>query len=162
MSSHLNCDQTPGNLCWKDIPDPAGARKVNTRAIVTIDNERMLPRLLSTVGYDFTIERIQECYRFIFGNVVFLMSRDLGLPSPATQQNGAHPSISDQLPAFESLQPFDGQGKWILTASIEVVNGNDPELMSKAIDELMEIKTEFDGCFDFQVVDRHILDTRVK
>lgn len=47
-------------------------------------------------------------------------------------------------------------------ASVRVVNGNDPDQMQQGIGELTAIKTEFEGCFDFHMVDRHTLDTRVK
>lgn len=66
------------------------------------------------------------------------------------------------LPPFSSLTPFDGEDKWILTISAKVLNGNDPDQMQQGIGELMAIKTEFEGCFDFHTVARQTLDTRVK
>jgi mediator of RNA polymerase II transcription subunit 18, fungi type len=71
-------------------------------------------------------------------------------------------AISSRLPAYESLVPFDSENKWILMANVGVLNGNDPDQMQRGTEELVTIKTEFEGCFDFQALDRHIFDTRVK
>jgi mediator of RNA polymerase II transcription subunit 18 len=108
----------------------------------------------------FTREIIQECYRFIHSNVIFELSRYLQLPDDGG--NKAQPKISTQLPPFQQLTPFDAENKWILTASVRVINGNDPDQMQQGIGELTAIKSEFEGCFDFRMVDRHTLDTRVK
>jgi len=87
------------------------------------------------------------------------MSRYLQLApdDPHTQ-----PTIRSHLPAYESLISYDPEQKWILTASVVVQNANDPEQMKKGSEELNLCKTEFDGCFDFKALDRHIFDTRVK
>jgi len=159
----LNCDDQPGTLRWNDLPDPAGARQVNSRLAVTIEGEKNLCSLLQSMEHRFSREIIEECHRFILGDVVFCLSRYLYVPPDGQQKDsGTPPKIRDRLPAFEMLVPFDGENKWILTAKVEVQNGNDPEQMQKGIDELMTIKTEFEGCFDFQPVDRHTFDTRVK
>jgi mediator of RNA polymerase II transcription subunit 18 len=107
----------------------------------------------------FTQEMIQECHRFVLGNVVFDLSRYLQLPPSETEPAS---NIRSRLPSYESLIPFDLDNKWVLTASALVVNGSIPDWMQKGIDELMTVKTNFEGCFDFQALDRHTFDTRVK
>jgi len=111
-------------------------------------------------SFRFTKEIIQECYRFINNNVVFELSRYLQLPDHAG--NKQQPNISTHLPPFQSLVAFDLENKWILTASVRVANGNDPDQMQQGIGELTTVKTEFEGCFDLHMVDRHTVDTRVK
>jgi mediator of RNA polymerase II transcription subunit 18, fungi type len=106
-----------------------------------------------------TKEIIQECHRFVLGNVVFDFSRYLQLPPSETESTS---SIRSRLPAYESLIPFDTEKKWVLMASVLVFNGNNPDHMQKGIDELMTVKMDFEGCFDFQALDRHTFDTRVK
>jgi mediator of RNA polymerase II transcription subunit 18 len=113
----------------------------------------------SLIPSRFTKELVQECYRFVHGNVVFDFSRYLQLPPSETEPAS---SIRTRLPAYESLTPFDSENKWVLMASALVLNGNNPDHMQKGIDELMTVKTDFEGCFDFQALDRHIFDTRVK
>jgi mediator of RNA polymerase II transcription subunit 18, fungi type len=107
----------------------------------------------------FTKEIIQECHRFVLGNVVFDFSRYLQLPPNEMESTS---SIRSRLPAYESLTPFDTDNKWVLMASVLVFNGKNPDHMQKGIDELMTVKTDFEGCFDFQALDRHTFDTRVK
>jgi mediator of RNA polymerase II transcription subunit 18 len=72
------------------------------------------------------------------------------------------PTVNKSLPPFESLTPFDAENKWIMTASLQVLAANDLDYMQKGTEALMKIKTDFEGCFDFQIRDRHIFDTRVK
>lgn len=105
---------------------------------------------------------IEETYRFVLGNVVFCLTRYLRIPDhlQEKEQDGS-PRINSKLPAFETLVPFDPEDKWILTASVEVLNGNDPEQVQRGVDELISVKSEFEGCYDFQLMDRHIFDTRV-
>ncbi|TVY14131.1 Mediator of RNA polymerase II transcription subunit 18 [Lachnellula arida] len=156
----LDCDQLPGTLRWSDLPDPGVNRPVNTRPIINIDDQRGLCTIMQSMGHRFTREIIQECYRFINNNVIFELSRYLQLPDDAG--NKQQPKISTHLPPFQSLIAFDSENKWILTASVRVANGNDPDQMQQGIGELTTVKTEFEGCFDLHMVDRHTVDTRVK
>lgn len=151
-----DCDQTPGILRWSDLPDPGSNRKVNSRLIVNIENEKGLCAVLKSMNHRFSAELIQECNRFIHGNVIFETARYLQLPANDT------PSFRTELPPYESLIPFDGDNKWILTANVLVLDGNNPEQMQKGTDELAAVQLDFEGCFDFKTRDRHIFDTRIK
>jgi mediator of RNA polymerase II transcription subunit 18 len=71
-------------------------------------------------------------------------------------------AIRATLPAFNNLTPFDSDNKWILTASILVAKGDNPQQMKNGMDQLVAVKNDFEGCFDFKAMDRHIFDTRVK
>ncbi|RFU36181.1 hypothetical protein B7463_g170, partial [Scytalidium lignicola] len=158
----LVCDDMLGTLRWTDLPDPAGARPVNSRLIVSIEDEKSLCKILVGMEHKFVREIIEETYRFVLGNAVFCLTRHLRIPDELQEkeQDGSL-RINSRLPAFETLTPFDPEDKWILTASIEVLNGNDPEQVQRGIDELMTMKSEFEGCYDFQLMDRHAFDTRV-
>lgn len=70
--------------------------------------------------------------------------------------------MSSTLPPYEALVPVDGENKWILTAKVELTNGNDQELVRRGTEELLALKVELEGLFDFQVKDRLIFDTRVR
>jgi len=91
---------------------------------------------------------------------VFDLSRYLQIPQDT--ENKSLTRTGTQLPSYESLVPFDSENKWMLMASVVVLNGNDPELVQRGTEDLMEVKTEFEGCFNFQALDRHIFDTRVR
>ena len=43
-----------------------------------------------------------------------------------------------------------------------MLNGNDQEHVQKGIDELLSIKDVFEGYFDFPLLERRMLDTRVR
>ncbi|KAH8685610.1 mediator of RNA polymerase-like protein II transcription subunit 18 [Tricladium varicosporioides] len=160
-TSVAGCDQLPGTLRWNEIPDPAGNKPVNTRAFIQIENEKSLCSLMQSMGYRFARQVIQESYRFVNGNVIFELSRQMQLQENV-EENKSPPNANTPLPPLESLGTFDSEGKWILTATVRVFNGNDPEQVQPAVGELTTTKSEFEGCFDFHMVDRHILDTRVK
>ena len=102
---------------------------------------------------------IQESNRFVHGDVIFELTRYLQFP---VGENDNPSTIRNELPDFESLTPFDSENKWILTASTIVTRGDNPQQVKKGTDQLVAIKDDFNGCFDFRVLDRHIFDTRVK
>ena len=107
----------------------------------------------------FIGEVIQESNRFVHGDVVFELARYLQFP---VGDNENHSTPRNGLPEFDTLRPFDSENKWILTASTIVTKGDDPDQVKKGMDQLVAIKDDFEGCFDFKVLDRHIFDTRVK
>ncbi|KAL3427713.1 polynucleotide kinase 3 phosphatase [Phlyctema vagabunda] len=152
----IDCDAVPGTLSWRDIADPVGARPVNSRLALDIPEERGLCSNLRALDHRFIKEFFQECFQFIYGDVIFNLSRYLELPqdSQSVESNVAQ-KPRDVLPPFESLHPYDSEDKWVLTASVEVQNGSDQSQLQQAIEQLMHVKTEFAGCFDFKVIDRN-------
>jgi mediator of RNA polymerase II transcription subunit 18 len=97
------------------------------------------------------------------GNVVIFLHRYLDTPSGLQETaNGSQASFRTALPTYESLVPFDSENKWIVTAKVDVFNANDQEHVQRGIDELLSIKDAFEGCFDFPVLERRMLDTRVR
>lgn len=105
----------------------------------------------------FSNEFIQECHRFVHGNVIFELNRYLQLP-----ENDTSSGFRTELPPYESLVPFDGDNKWILTASVVVLDGNNPDQMQKGTEELAAVASDFEGCFNLKRRDRHTFDTRIK
>lgn len=53
------------------------------------------------------------------------------------------------------------QNRWILQARIHVLQDNKPDELRKAQDQLMAIRNELDGVFEFRNIDRKVHDTRV-
>jgi mediator of RNA polymerase II transcription subunit 18 len=108
-------------------------------------------------------EIIEEGYRFVQGNVIIFLHRYLDVRTNLKETaNGPEPDFSSALPAYESLVPFDSENKWMVTARVDVSNGNDQEHVQKGIDELLSIKDVFEGYFDFPLLERRMLDTRVR
>lgn len=95
--------------------------------------------------------------------MIILLHRYLDAPSGLQEMaNSPQLSFSTALPSYESLVPFDSENKWIITARVDVFNANDQEHVQKGIDELLSIKEAFEGCFDFPLLERRMLDTRVR
>lgn len=65
------------------------------------------------------------------------------------------------LPSWESLMPIDQQNRWILQVKTHVLKDNQPDEIRKAQDQLMAIRGELDGVFEFKAIDRKVHDTRV-
>ncbi|KAI9048710.1 hypothetical protein LZ554_007541 [Drepanopeziza brunnea f. sp. 'monogermtubi'] len=162
-------DQRFGTLRWNDLPEPTAAkpvnsrlpdpgltRPVNSRLVVNIDNQQGLCTIMKKLQHTCVREIIQEKYMSVNGDILFELTRYLLFP---TEPAGA---IRATLPAFNTLTPFDAENKWILTASILVAKGDNPQQMKKGMDQLVAVKNDFEGCFDFKALDRHIFDTRVK
>jgi len=165
-------DQRLGVLRWNDLPepteylklpdgrplDPNAVKLVNMRLMFSIENQGLCS-LMKMINHRFVREVIQESNRFVHGDVIFELTRYLQFP---VGENDNPSTIRNELPDFESLTPFDSENKWILTASTIVTRGDNPQQVKKGTDQLVAIKDDFDGCFDFRVLDRHIFDTRVK
>lgn len=71
------------------------------------------------------------------------------------------PSPAARLPPWASLTPVDAQNRWVLQVKAHVLEDNKPDLLRKAQDQLLAIRTELDGVFDFRAIDRKCHDTRI-
>jgi hypothetical protein len=59
------------------------------------------------------------------------------------------------------LSDFDGSGGYLIQASIDVVDGNSPELKDRATRQLLVLKEALKQAVDLNQGDRLALDTRV-
>ena len=124
----------------------------------------------------FVDEYILDGYRLIYNNVIFLLHRLLRFPateandtlaqkSTETSKTKASMRVSaprDKIPPLGSLQSFDPSGTYILQASVRVIDGAKPELVTAATKELLAAQAELKGVVGLRVVDRLSLDTRIK
>ena len=65
------------------------------------------------------------------------------------------------LPSWESITPVDMQDRWFLQVKVHVLQDNKPEEVRKAQDQLLSLRNELGGVFDFKTIDRKAHDTRV-
>jgi len=93
-------------------------------------------------------------------NVTFTLSRELQRPTlnGLSERRGSIPQI---LPALEDFVPFDAENKWVLKASVEVTDEKEGPLMQRGIDELLKAQNDLAGLYEFVILDRMVLDTRV-
>ena len=124
----------------------------------------------------FVDEYILDGHRLIYNNVIFLLHRLLKFPAldatnpnnQAGTQNGQSNdgaktlSPRKKIPPLNYLQPFDPSGTYVLQASIRVMDGAKPELVTAATKELIAVQAELKGVVGLRVVDRLALDTRIK
>jgi mediator of RNA polymerase II transcription subunit 18 len=146
-----------------------------------IDGERKLCTILQSINHRyepcvssraepstniptrFTLEVVEEGYRFAHGNVVIHLTRFLKIPLSAQEwDSDGRPKVNSSMPPYEKLSPFDEENKWVLMAKVDLTNGNDQDLVRKGTEELLALKADLEGLFDFQVKDRLIFDTRVR
>lgn len=67
----------------------------------------------------------------------------------------------DVLPSWEALTPVDQQKRWFLHVKAHVMQDNKPDEIRKAQDQLLAVRRELEGGFDFRGIDRKVHDTRV-
>lgn len=65
------------------------------------------------------------------------------------------------LPSWDAFTPLDMQQRWFLQVKVHVLQDNKPDEIRKAQDQLLAIRAELDGVFDFKAIDRKVHDTRV-
>lgn len=53
------------------------------------------------------------------------------------------------------------QNRWVLIVRSHVLQDNKPDEIRKAQDQLLSIKGELEGAFDFKTIDRKVHDTRI-
>ncbi|KAF4508104.1 hypothetical protein G6O67_004528 [Ophiocordyceps sinensis] len=166
LGAAVDLDSTPGMLRWTDFPDPPHGRPLLTqRKIVEIWEQTKLPSVMRDNDYQFKAETIEEMHRFFRDNMEFSLTKHYfvqPMNDYTPLETRAQPSEpSTTLPAWDSLTPVDIQGRWILHVKSHVLQDNKPDEIRKAQDQLISIRNELEGIFNFKAMDRKVHDTRV-
>ncbi|KAF4976020.1 hypothetical protein FZEAL_7276 [Fusarium zealandicum] len=165
-ATSMDLDTTPGILRWTDFPDPPrGQPLLAQRKKVELWDQKKLPSVMRDNNYQFKTETVEEMYRFFREDIEFCLVRHHFLqplleyvPLEAKEQLS---SPSATLPPWESLTPVDMQKRWFLQVKAHVVQDNKPDELRKTQEQLLAIRGELDGVFDFKAIDRRVLDPRV-
>ncbi|KHN94352.1 uncharacterized protein MAM_07781 [Metarhizium album ARSEF 1941] len=168
-SAPMDLDGMPGVLRWADFPDPPHGRPwLSQRKMVEIWEQKKLLPIMRDNNYRFKTEILEENYRFFREEVEFCLSRQyflrpLGDYAPLESRGGQQPSPSPitSLPAWDDVTPVDMQNRWILLVKSHVVQDNKPDDIRIAQDQLLSIRGELEGAFDFKTFDRKVHDTRI-
>ena len=113
------------------------------------------------------METLEEVYRFHRDDVEFCLWRQRIIRPLedyvpyGTRAGGEQPRPMLKLPEWESTTPVDLQNRWILQVKLHVLQDNKPDEIKKAQDQLLALRTELDGVFEFRNLDRKVFDTRV-
>lgn len=79
----------------------------------------------------------------------------------STQNTTPTTSTINTIPDISKLTPLDPSEGYVLQASIEIADGNSPDLKDKATQQLLAIKDALRSSVDLTPGDRLALDTRV-
>ncbi|KAI1630106.1 mediator complex, subunit Med18 [Exophiala viscosa] len=145
-------------LDFKDTPD-AGKQAVSTRLISrTPLGEGNLVGFLAAFDYEYVSRYLVVGSRFYDHDTTLFVHKVLRLPQVSSEE-----AISDRsfLSNISELQDLDGSGGYIVQASIDVVDGNNPELKERASRQLLAIKEALKQAVDLTPGDRLALDTRL-
>ncbi|KAJ9497868.1 Mediator of RNA polymerase II transcription subunit 18 [Exophiala xenobiotica] len=135
---------------FKDTPDP-GKQAISSRLIYRIPFEAGdFVEFLNAFGYEYGFP--------ILVDTTLSVHKVVQLP-----QVPADKAISDVsfLSDISKLQDFDGSGGYVVQASIDVVDGNHPELKDRATRQLLAHKEALKQAVDLTPGDRLALDTRL-
>jgi len=95
--------------------------------------------------------------RFYDQDTTIFLHRPLQLPQvpalEATNVSSLHP--------INKFQPLDGSGGWVLQASIQVADGNNPELKDRATKQLLALRETLRQAVTLTPGDRLALDTKI-
>ncbi|KYK54291.1 uncharacterized protein DCS_06248 [Drechmeria coniospora] len=172
----LDLETSAGILRWNDFPDPPrGIPLLMQRKLVELWEQKNLPSVMRDNHYrqvppraviNTSTEIIEEVYRFFRDDVEFCFTRQFFLkpieeytPLEGRQQAQAKPLAT--LPSWDALTPVDMQNRWMLQVKVHVLQDNKPDEIRKAQEQLVSIRGELDGVFDFKAIDRRVHDTRV-
>ncbi|KAF9772497.1 hypothetical protein IL306_009801 [Fusarium sp. DS 682] len=162
----MDLDAMQGVLRWTDFPDPPRGQPLLTqRKKVELWDQKKLPSVMRDNNHIFKTETIEEVYRFYRDDIEFCLTRHYFLQPiehyvpMETKQQPTFPMGS--LPPWESLTPVDQQKRWFLQVKAHVVQDNKPDEIRKAQDQLLAVRRELDGVFEFRGIDRKVHDTRV-
>ncbi|KFX89743.1 hypothetical protein O988_08525 [Pseudogymnoascus sp. VKM F-3808] len=157
----IDLEEARGTLHFYDYPEPPHpSRPVNSRLVVHIPDEPKLPSLLRSIKHTHHSESLREIYNSYRDNVTFTLSRELQRKA----QDGVTEAQGGVLQASSDIRdyvPFDGENKWVLRASVEVTDEKEGPLLQRGIEELLRVQTDLEGVYEFSVLDRAVLDTRV-
>lgn len=83
------------------------------------------------------------------------------VPDQGTQDHKPTFSSVNTHPDISKFPPLDASGSYVLQASIEIVDGNSPDLKDKATQQLLAMKETLRPSVNLVPGDRLALDTRV-
>ncbi|EHY55951.1 Mediator of RNA polymerase II transcription subunit 18 [Exophiala dermatitidis] len=155
---------TPGtavvnwHLDFKDTPEP-GKQAVSTRLISRIPiNDGDYIQFMNNFGYEYVSRYLVVGDNFYDYDTTLFVHKVLRLP-----QVSADGAIADTsfLSNISELPKLDGSGGYMLQASIDVVDGNHPELKERATRQLLGHKEALKQAVELTPGDRLALDTRL-
>lgn len=152
--SGAELNKTIGTLRWTDLPvKQPDSNPVTQRKKVDIPDHKNLIAVLKDNNHTYKSEAIEESVSYYIDSVEITLVRHYRLPE-STQPLKA-------LPSWSSLQLVDPSGTWILHLRTSVQEDNAYDKIKDAQDELLRIRDQLGGVFEFKTYDRRVHDTRI-
>ncbi|KIW13272.1 hypothetical protein PV08_08459 [Exophiala spinifera] len=143
---------------FKDTPE-AGKQAVSTRLIHKVPLEDGdFVQFLNAFGYDYVSRYLVVGWNFYDQDTTLSVHKVVLLP-----QAVAESAMNDTtfLSDISKLKDLDQSGGYIMQTTVEVVDGNAPELKEKGTRQLLAHKEALKQAVDLTPGDRLALDTRV-
>lgn len=145
-------------LEFRDTPDP-GKQAVSTRLISrTPLDDGNLVTFLDHFGYEYVSRYMLSGSKFYDNDATLYLHKVFVLPQTSVESAMTELSFLSNL---SELRELDGSGGALLQASIDVIDGNNPELKDKATRQLLALKEGLKQAVDLTPGDRLALDTRL-
>ena len=108
--------------------------------------------------FSYVSQYVLEGHKFYDQDTTLFVHQVLQTPQASNEQTIA---TNTPLPPLSDLQPLDSNKGFVLQASIEAVDGNNPEVKEKAVQQLLAMKETLKQAVTLAPGDRLALDTRV-
>jgi Med18 protein len=106
----------------------------------------------------YVSQYILEGHKFYDQDTTLFVHQALKMPQATDEQTIA---TNTPLPPPSDLQPLDTNKGFVLQASVEAIEGNNPEVKEKAVQQLLAMKETLKQAVTLAPGDRLALDTRV-
>lgn len=110
------------------------------------------------MAFRYVSQYVLEGHKFYDQDMTLFVHQVLRMPQLPDEQAGA---TTTPVPPISELQPFDPNKGFVLQASIEAIEGNNPEVKEKAVQQLMAMKETLKQAVTLAPGDRLALDTIV-
>ncbi|RMD39303.1 hypothetical protein DV735_g5822, partial [Chaetothyriales sp. CBS 134920] len=145
-------------LDFKDTPEP-GTQVVTSRLMSSIPIEGGdLVSFMSAFGFEYVSRHFVEGVQFYDQDTTLFLHRPSNIPRVEAEKATDLSFLDDS----ESVKLVDASGAYVLQASIEAIDGTNPELKDRATRQLLALKDTLEQAIDLKPGDRLALDTRTR
>jgi DNA phosphorothioation-dependent restriction protein DptG len=113
---------------------------------------------MKLTAFRYVSQYVLEGHKFYDQDTTLFIYQVLQMPRASDEQAV---TTNTPMPHVSELQPLDANNGFVLQASIEAVDGSNPEVKEKAVQQLMAMKETLKQAVTLAPGDRLALDTRV-
>ncbi|KAF7508261.1 hypothetical protein GJ744_009406 [Endocarpon pusillum] len=148
-------------LEFNDIPEPGKVSATSRAASKTRILEGDVIKFMNDLGYEYLSQYVTTGDKFYDQDTTLFLYKVMQASDQSTQNTTPTTATINTTPDISKLTPLDPSEGYVLQASIEIADGNSPDLKDKATQQLLAIKDTLRSSVDLTPGDRLALDTRV-